>query len=58
MEYIARRRVVNDDDLLQVTAQFVQIFNVVPTMIDARFAEQTRSEYVPAGKIEYVIFFK
>jgi hypothetical protein len=50
MKYVTSWGIIDDDNLLQIPSQLVQIFDVVASMIDARFAEETRSEDVPSAK--------
>lgn len=47
MENVGSGRVVDDDDLLQVPAQFVEVLDVVAAIEDAALAEQSRPEDAP-----------
>lgn len=48
MKNVARRTIVHYNYFLQVPAQFVQIFNIIAAMINARFTEQSCSENIPS----------
>ena len=44
---VGRRRVVDDDYLVQLSAEAAEVFDVVSTVEDARLAEEARVEHVP-----------
>lgn len=44
MEDIGGGRVVDDDDLVQVSAQTAQVFDIVPFMEDTRLPEEAALE--------------
>lgn len=48
MEDVRRRRVVDDDDLLQVPPQLVEVLDVVAAMEDTGLSEQTCPEHTPS----------
>ena len=47
MKNVGRRRVVDDDYLVQLSAEAAEVFDVVSTVEDARLAEEARVEHVP-----------
>ena len=47
MEDVRSRRIVNDNNFLEFSAKTTQIFYVVPSMEDAWFPEEARSEDAP-----------
>lgn len=44
MEDVGGRRVIDDDDLVEVTTQSAQVFDVVALVKDARLPEKTAPE--------------
>lgn len=48
MEYIRGGWVVYDDDPAQITAEAVQVFDVVAAVEDATVTEQPRAEHAPS----------
>lgn len=48
MKDVGRRRVVDDDHLLQVPPQLVEVLDVVAAVEDARLSEQTCPEHTPS----------
>ena len=47
MKNVGRRRVVDDDYLVQLSAEAAEVFDVVSAVEDARLAEEARVEHVP-----------
>ena len=47
MKNVGRRRVVDDDYLVQLSAEAAEVFDVVSAVEDARLAEEPRVENVP-----------
>ena len=50
MKYIRRRRIVDNEDLVQFSAQPAEVFDVIASMEDTALAEQARLEHVPLIK--------
>ena len=44
---VGRRRVVDDDYLVQLSAEAAEVFDVVSAVEDARLAEEAVAEHVP-----------
>lgn len=47
MKDVRGGRVVQDEHFVEIASETTQVFHVVATVVDARLAEQTRSEHVP-----------
>lgn len=58
MEYIRGGWVVYDDDPAQITAEAVQVFDVVAAVEDATVTEQPRAEHAPSETFIYVLDIK
>jgi hypothetical protein len=49
MKNVACWGIVNNYNLLKISPELVQVLDIVATMVDARFSEQSCSENVPPG---------
>jgi hypothetical protein len=47
MEDVGSRRVVDDDNTLELTSQTTKILHIVSAVKDASFSEKSRPEHVP-----------
>lgn len=56
MKNITRRRIVHNDDFLQVPSKLIQVFHVIAAVKYTRLPEKTRPEYVPSRREEPIIY--
>lgn len=50
MKNVGSRRIIDDNNTVEITTETAQVFNVVPSMEDARLAEETGSKNAPLVK--------